>query len=364
MNRIPPADKLETDSGLRCYQLDPLKDPRWAALVETHPKASVFHTVGWLEALQRTYGYYPVVCTTSPPDAELTSGIVFCLVDSWLTGRRLVSLPFSDHCEPLCDSTEELNQLLQTLQSIVDRREWKYLEIRPIDQDFSRTSDHTNFQPCATYYLHTLDLRPDLEELFHGFHKDSVQRRIHRAERAGLTEKCGRSEELLKEFYALFVKTRGRHQVPPSPYSWFQNLVQCQNRALNIRLAYKNGTPIAAILTLQFNHIVYFKYGCSDVRFNNLGATPWLLWRAISEAKSNGATEFDLGRTQTDNAGLLSFKNHWAPKTKSLVYWQYPQGISLGSVDDWKLKFAKGAFSFLPDRLLKIIGELIYRHIG
>lgn len=364
MSDLAPAGKLPASSQLCCYQIDPIHDLRWVALVEKHPKASVFHTVGWLEALRRTYGYEPLVFTTSSPTEELKNGIVFCLIDSWLTGRRLVSLPFSDHCEPLCDSTEVLNFLVHSLVTARKHQGWKYLEIRPINVSLGQPENGNGFQPCGTYFLHTMDLRPSLDQIFRTLHKDSIQRRIQRAERAHLTEKCGRSKDMLKEFYALFVITRGRHHLPPSPYTWFSNLVQCQGNALNIRLAYKNGTPIAAILTLQFKDVVYFKFGCSDARYKNLGATPWLLWRAITAAKLDGAQEFDLGRTQKDNAGLLSFKNHWMPETKSLVYWQYPQGISLGSVDDWKLKFAKGAFSYLPDKLLTVIGELVYRHIG
>jgi hypothetical protein len=34
------------------YELDPLSDSRWPALVATHPQASVFHTQAWLSALQ------------------------------------------------------------------------------------------------------------------------------------------------------------------------------------------------------------------------------------------------------------------------------------------------------------------------
>jgi hypothetical protein len=88
------------------------------------------------------------------------------------------------------------------------------------------------------------------------------------------------------------------------------------------------------------------------------------LWKAIAAAKSNGATEFDMGRTQEDNAGLLTYKNHWAPRPKQLVYWTFPQTSSLGSINDWELKLAKRALSHMPDRLLPIIGRLIYRHIG
>lgn len=364
MSSHPPAVNIRADCQLCCYQLDPTKDSRWAELVERHPRASVFHTVGWLEALRRTYGYEPVVFTTSSPTGDLKNGLVFCRINSWLTGRRLVSLPFSDHCEPLCDSNEDLNFLIRHLQTAMEQEGWKYLEARPINWNFGQADDGVGFLPAATFLLHTLDLHPDLKEVFRSLDKDSVQRRIKRAHRAGLVEKCGRSDDLLKEFYDLFEMTRSRHRVPPTPYAWFRNLIHCQDKALEIRVAYKDETPIAAILTLQFRDVVYFKYGCSDTRFKKFGATPWLLWRAITAGKLNGANQFDMGRTEEDNAGLLAFKNHWVPTPKRLVYWKFPYSSYLDSFDNWKLKIAKHIFSYMPDRLLKMTGRLIYRHIG
>jgi hypothetical protein len=332
--------------------------------VERHPKASVFHTVAWLEALHRTYGYEPVAFTTSPPTSELKNGLVFCRVNSWLTGRRLVSLPFSDHCEPLCDSAEDVNFLICYLQLELKHQGWKYLELRPITGNFAQTGEGMELLPATRFFLHRLSLHPDLNELFRGLDRDSVQRRIQRAEQAGLVEKCGRSDDLLQEFYSLFVITRGRHRLPPIPYDWFRNLIECQGNALEIRLAYKDETPVAAILTLRFRDVVYYKYGCSDARFKQYGATPWLLWRAIASGKSDGAMEFDLGRTEEDNAGLLAFKNHWVPQPTQLVYWRFPRISFINSADNWKLKLAKQLFSYMPPRLLKITGKLIYRHIG
>ncbi len=347
-----------------CYQLDPTNDPRWTDLVERHPRASVFHTVGWLNALKRTYGYEPVAFTTSSPTGDLNSGIVFCRINSWLTGRRLVSLPFSDHCEPLCDSSEEMSFLLRYLQTALDHQEWKYVEVRPVNGIFDEARSGIDFQPTNQYFLHTLDLRPNLNDVFEGLDKDSVQRRILHAERSGLTEKRGSSEELLKDFYNLFVVTRSRHRWPPTPYAWFRNLTQTLNRGIEIHVAYKEETPVASILTLRFRDVLYYKYGCSDTRFNPLGATSWLLWRAISKAKSSGATGFDMGRTEEDHRGLLAFKNHWAPTPKQLVYWNYPAVDKVGSNEDWKTKVAKTLFHYMPKGLLTTTGRLLYRHIG
>jgi GNAT acetyltransferase-like protein len=344
--------------------VNPLSDHRWDELVARHPKASAFHQRGWLEAIARTYGYEPVVFTTASPNAELENGLLFCHIESWLTGHRLVSLPFSDHCEPICDSAEEMNSLICAAQAALENQRWQYLEVRPTSADFGQVSAGVGFRRAGRYFLHVMDLRPDLEDLFRSFDKDSVQRRITRAERAGLVEKSGTSGELLKAFYHLFVTTRVRHHLPPPPYAWFQNLVQCQRESLEIRVAYKDENPIAAILTLRFRETGYFKYGCSDARFNRFGATPWLLWRAISAAKSSGALEFDMGRTQEDNAGLLAFKNHWVARNKRLTYWRYSDGPSVDRADDWKLKVAKRVFSLMPRRLLVEAGKVMYRHIG
>jgi Acetyltransferase (GNAT) domain len=349
---------------LKIYQIDPTKDERWGGFVKHHPLASVFHTACWLNALQRTYGYEPVAFTTSPPGDDLKNVMVFCLINSWLTGRRLVSLPFSDHCEPLCDSSEDENFLIRSLQTASDEQEWKYLEVRPIDGKFGEAGSGVGFRPSAAYFLHTLSLCSDLNEVFRKLDKDSVQRRIQRADRAGLVVKCGRSDALLKEFYTLFVTTRGRHGVPPMPYTWFQNLIHCLGEALEIRLAYKDRTPVAGILTLQYRDVLYYKYGGSDARFHNLGATPWLLWKAIEAGKSKGVNRFDMGRTEEDNVGLLAFKNHWVPQPTKLVYWKFPYTSSLYSVDSWKLKMAKHIFAHMPDRFLSLTGTLLYRHIG
>jgi hypothetical protein len=305
-----------------------------------------------------------VAFTTSPPTAELKNGLVFCRITSWLTGRRLVSLPFSDHCEPLCDSTEELNFLIRYLQAALEQDNWRYLEVRPMGGNFGQLGEGVGFLSGVKYFLHTLDLRPNLDEVFRNLDKDSVQRRIHHAERVGLIEKCGRSEELLKDFYNLFVITRDRHKLPPTPYVWFWNLMQSQGKALEIRVAYKERTPAAAILTLRFRDVLYYKYGCSDVRFNKLGATPWLLWRSVLAAKLSGACEFDMGRTEEDNAGLLAFKSHWVPVPKELLYWTFPNVSGVGSVSGWKVKMAKRVFSHMPRKILAITGQLIYRHIG
>ena len=112
------------------YIFNPLEDLRWGAFALRHPMASVFHTVGWVQALQRTYRYEPVVYTTSPPGEDLTDGILLCRVCSRLTGRRMVSVPFADHCEPLTSAGPESAELMAALRDATAHT-WQYVELRP-----------------------------------------------------------------------------------------------------------------------------------------------------------------------------------------------------------------------------------------
>jgi lipid II:glycine glycyltransferase (peptidoglycan interpeptide bridge formation enzyme) len=233
-----------------------------------------------------------------------------------------------------------------------------------VSWNFQDAGEGIGLMPAATYFFHSLDLQPGIDEVFASLDKDSVQRRIRRAKRAGLIEKCGNSLELLRAFYPLFVTTRSRHHLPPIPFSWFRNLMESQGQALEIRVAYEKQAPIAAILTLRFRDVAYYKYGCSNAELNKFGAMPWLLWNAVCSAKLRGASSFDMGRTEDDNPGLLAFKNHWVPQPKLLTYWRFPDIGSLDSPAGWKLRTAKRIFSCMPDSLLSITGKLIYRHIG
>src|SRR5439155_12205799 len=130
--------------------------------------------------------------------------VLFCEITSWLTGNRLVSLPFSDHCEPLVENPEELRLLLAHVSQQRKKRNWRYIEIRPITPEYSNAADG----PYRKFVFHRLDLRPTPEELFRRLHVDSIRRKIQKAEKSGLTIRAGHSDELLADFFRLHVLTR------------------------------------------------------------------------------------------------------------------------------------------------------------
>jgi hypothetical protein len=343
------------------YQIDPLQDARWNELLVRHPAATVFHTPEWLEALRTTYGYAPIVLTTCAPGQELTGGFVLCRVHSWLTGRRLVSLPFSDHCEPLVSGTDEFQGLLSGLKEEAEHGKYKYVEFRPLTLSLGCEG---GLQTCKSFCFHKLDLGPTPAELFVRLNKKSIQKRVQRAETEGLIYEEGRSAALLRKFYDLQVITRRRQQLPPQPFAWFRNLAACMGEKLTIRVASKDNKPIASILTLRFRQTLVYKHGCSDKVFSNLGGTQLLLWRAIQDAKREGLLEFDLGRSDMRNEGLISFKDGLGATRSALTYWRYFTVPATQGRDTWKMTVARQVFSYIPKACLTTAGGLLYRHVA
>ena len=343
------------------YKIDPLSDPRWTAFVQEHPRSSIFHTSSWLQALRQTYAYSPVAFTTSPPSAALQNGVLFCDVRTWLTGHRLVSLPFSDHCAPLVESSEQLAEIMESISHDLSRNKWHYIELRPMGSD---SCGPVMFRPTETFYFHTLDLRPDLDQLFRQFHKDCIQRKIRRAEREGLVYESGNSDSLLRSFYQLLLTTRRKQGLPPQPVKWYRNLMIYLGEKLKIHVASKDGRPVASILTLSHKEVLVYKYGCSDPTFNSLGGTPFLFWQAIKEAKNSQICELDMGRSDCDNDGLVTFKDRWGAVRSTLVYSRYPAQPSRNSSRAWQASMAKSVVSRMPDSLLTAAGWLLYKHVG
>lgn len=362
-----PSETIESriqEKLIHCFH--PLTDSRWNGFVEEHPRASVFHSSAWLAALHRTYGYEPVAYTTSAPDQELENAVVFCRVESWLTGRRLVSLPFSDHCDLLFEEMDAATMMARIAEQELSQNNWKYVEIRspqPISFPLPLC------QTTVGYAFHQLDLTRDLETIYCNFHKNSIQRKIQRAEREGLEYREGTTPEFLDQFYGLFKVTREKHRVPPQPRKWFVNLIDCLGSALKIRVTYKEGKAVAAMITVRHKDTLIYKYGSSDPQFNNLGSMQLLYWRAIQEAKAEGLRTFDLGRTDLDQQGLITFKNRWGAKQSTLTYSRYSTSQSSTHFFDvttgnWKARTGQFVLSHLPSRVITKIGELLYGHVG
>ena len=148
-------------------------------------------------------------------------------MESWLTGRRLVSLPFSDYCQPLVDDTHDLNLLMKALDPERHRGGWRYVELRPCEEI---ETPEPVYHVSSTYFRHEINLNPShgvVQKFSQEF--DSTQN-TGEAEREKLDYREGTSGADLDAFYRLLVLTRRRHSVHPQPEVSFRNLLDTGTR--------------------------------------------------------------------------------------------------------------------------------------
>src|ERR1700741_4502663 len=81
------------NSAAQC--VNPITQPGWDAMVAKHQDGSFFHSAAWASVLTDSYGYSPRYFVVKENDA-LRALLPVMEVNSRFTGRRGVSLPFTD----------------------------------------------------------------------------------------------------------------------------------------------------------------------------------------------------------------------------------------------------------------------------
>jgi hypothetical protein len=74
--------------------------------------------------------------------------------------------------------------------------------------------------------------------------------------------------------------------------------------------------------------------------------------------------EYDLGRSDLDNPGLISFKENWGATNSPLIYYRLSAAYRSGEFPKIFSRVAKTVFSRMPESLLIASGRLLYRHTG
>lgn len=352
------AEVKTTGESLHMRILDPLDDAVWDHLVALHPDAGCFHTSGWAKVLHRTYKHQPFYLQFSR-GGRLSALIPMMEVRSPFTGRRGVSLPFSDACEPLIFAPEVIGSVTEHLVRLARERHWKYVEIR------GGKLFHAKAEAATKFYAHTLDLRGGADELMSRF-ASPVRRAIRKAERSGVSAVIVRDREAISEFYRLHVQTRRRHGLPPQPASFFFNIYEHVIRqGLGfVVLARRESGVVAAAIFFLFGKNALFKYGASDKRFQRFRANNLVMWHGIQTLVDAGAEHLSFGRTECENSGLRRFKLSWGTEEETLAYCRVgPSGRGRLAPVRHGSGLHNKIFGKLPLVFNRLAGSMIYSHL-
>jgi hypothetical protein len=318
---------------------------------------TTFHSQAWCRTLCETYRYKPLYLCEGPPEAP---AFILPLVEvrSILTGRRGVSLPFTDACSPLGDSATHSRNAFKAAAALGRKRGWRYMEFR--------TGGMAGAEKRAwcVFLEHHIPLSDDQDEMFTRL-SSGTRRGIRKAEREGVEVKIETSLEAVRTFYHLNCLTRREHGLPPQPFKFFatlhrHNLLKGQGI---VATAYHRGEAAASSLFLSFGKSTLFKYGASNRRFQHVRPSNLVMWQAICWYAQRGFTSLCLGRTAVHNEGLLRFKRGWGATETELPYFRYDLKYSAYlTAPRNNSTMSNAIFRKVPLPLSRLAGALLYRH--
>lgn len=357
----PPMPPVSSPvNSVQC--LNPLTDPDWDTRAAAIPGTTFFHRAAWARVLHATYGYEPCYFVQNADDVP-TALIAMMGVSSWLTGRRGVSLPFTDECAPLCPDEATFQALFNAAKTHGRARGWKYIEVRGGAEHFVREA---GFQPSTSFWGHRLKLGADETALFNGC-ESSVRRALRKAEQSGVAVRTATDLAAVKTFYGLMCQTRKRHGVPPQSWDFFANI---HRHVIGpghgcVVLAEKGSVPVAGAVYLHSGKAVIYKYGASDETMQHLRANNLVMWSAIKWHAQRGFSTLDFGRTSLDNEGLRRFKLGWGTEEYRVEYAKLdlPSGKYAAGKDrasGWHTR----VFQRIPIPIARVIGAALYRHVA
>ncbi len=350
------ASARRPDRLLDFSQIDARSAAQWPDFTR-HRFGSLFSCPYWISAIAETYGFV-INASVRTNGGRIEAAIPYCRISD-LRGDRIVSLPFSDYCDPLVTDATTWGRLIAPLLA-----EKIPISLRCLRSDVPVMDGR--FQRKIPALWHGVDLTKSEEELWAGLHS-SARQNVRKAQANGVAVRHGRTVEDMRIFHRMHGKLRkSKYRLLAQPLAFFENIFHefARTDGVNVLIAERNGEPIAGIVLLDWNGTLYYKFNASlDQQYcpNDL-----LAWHALQYGRQRGMVRFDFGLSDLEQSGLIRYKRKFATDEREISFLQWhPEGHTnprgdqaaqiLSQVTSWLTD------ATVPDEISRAAGDKLYR---
>src|SRR5436305_7182303 len=275
----------------------------------------------WQNLLKKLYGYSIISLTTANASGQITGYLPLCAMRSPLTGVRLVSLPFTDVCPLIAVDQASANDLIDQAIHLAQEQRARYIELRAGSNEV--LAGRTELIAGDLYVRWIMPLESDPDKVWSRLRKP-VQHQVKKSQKQGVQVHIAQSREEMAHYYRLHLQTRSKkHGMPAQPQRYFYELWDtfASSGKMQLLLAEYEGNIVAGMILLASGSTVRYAYGASDETYLHLAPNNLLMWTAINWGCKEGYQIFDMGRTATDNEGLMEFKRRWVATAEPHPYY-------------------------------------------
>ena len=272
--------------------------PGWDDAAVRSPTGHVLQSAAWAK-IREAQGWRPEFHQLGAPALP----VALVLWRSLPAGQSLAYVPRG----PIAGDASQLQESLAKLAALARERGAIFLKVDPeIDADFGAGALRAagfrrapDIQPVIATL--ELDLGPEEDALIAALDKDT-RWSVRAAEKRGVTVRDASGEADLRALYDLYAETGQRAGFITRTWDYYRRMWGTLVEAghAKIRLADKDGKPVAGALTWRCGERDVYQSAATNDAGRAAYAAYALLWRCIIEARKGGARRFDFGGIPAD----------------------------------------------------------------
>jgi len=320
-------------------------------------KSSLYHKYPWGSVIEDCFSHRSYYLLCEGNGGAILGVLPLVHMKSRMFGNLMVSMPYFNYGGVLSDDEESRDLLIGEAVKIATGVGADHIEFRqekPLGNGFPAKTVKVSMR---------LTLPSSAEDLWKSF-PSKLRSQIRRPQKAGLTVRVGREEEL-DSFYRVFSVCMRDLGTPVYPRVFFRTILGCFPDSTWICSVYQGRTPMASGFLAAFKDKLEIPWGASLRQFNHLSANMLLYWSCLEFAGKKGFRVFDFGRS-TVGEGTHRFKEQWgaAPSPMNWHYW-LANDTAIPEINprNPKYRMAIGLWKKLPVPLTRVLGPRIVRNI-
>jgi len=330
---------------------------QWNRYVEGHAQGTIFHTLGWRDAVRQVFRHEDLYLTALRREA-IVGVLPLFLVKSRLAGRMLVSVPYGVGGGIIAQDTQTHAALFGAARQIAESRQCRAIDLR------SELALVPDIPTIDRYVGFRREMPEDARDVLSWLPRKARAAARNARNKFRLTISFG--DEQLETVWRLYTLSMRRLASLAYPLAFFEQLIASTPGQHIVSLVRWKERPVAGLVSFLFRDRVlpYFIGTTDDAR--RCSAANFIYLTAMERGVSDGYRVFDFGRTRRDNVGSFDFKrfNGFSPQPLGYQMFTLP-GHSPPDLSPTNPKFraVRRVWPHLPLRVTTTIGARVAKHI-
>jgi hypothetical protein len=286
---------------------------------------------------------------------------------------RLSSLPRTPIAGPLCSGPEAMRLLVSAGIELTSQQGGVRLQIKTEGPRLDGLADLTGVPWRKSFVLPLPDDPRDLQIGSSGPRRKHIRSNVKRAESLGIRVRFATSEDDIRKWYGIYLRTMRRVVVPPRSLRFF--LAMWRNMAplglMKVLLAEQQrdgkNELLAGSIFLMHGRSVFYAFSACPAEHFRLQPNDLIHWEAIHWAAYNGFREYHLGEVPQDARQLAAYKSKWGGEERLLYRYYYPRITFEESPHCSEIsrrqKLLEKVWPCVPLRMTALLGDLIYSYL-